>query len=214
VEGGVAHDSPAADLRTADLELRLDQGHDLASGRKTRQHRRQDQLQRDEGYIDHRQRRRERQCLGAKVSGVAAIEDAYPRVLAQRPVQLGASDVESDDLDGAAGQEDLGEPAGRCPDVEDPETTRVDAERAEHGIELAAAATYPARPGVDLESGSSREEPAGFVDATPRGAHAPGEDEGLGLVAVGREPERHEEGVGALPAGIGRARHQDDRSTT
>ena len=71
---------------------------------------------------------------------VDAFADDDARIAAQPPVELPAADVERDDAGGAAPQQDVGEAAGRCADVERAASARIDGERIERARELHAAA--------------------------------------------------------------------------
>ena len=87
------------------------------------------------------------------------------RVAAQAPVELRASDVEGDDAGGAALQQDVGEAAGGCADVERVPAGRIDTERVERVGQLhAAAADVRMIRFRDLDARVLGDRGAGFAD--------------------------------------------------
>jgi hypothetical protein len=82
---------------------------------------------------------------------VRAIPHDDSLVAAQPPDQLSVAHVDSDDTPGAALQEDVGEPAGRCAGVEAPPSPGLDTERVEGSRELVPAAGGPPRTRLDDE---------------------------------------------------------------
>ena len=73
-------------------------------------------------------------------AGVGALEHGHARIVAEPRVQLAVADVEGHDARGAALEQDVGEPAGRCADIEAVEPRRIDAGCFERVRELLAAA--------------------------------------------------------------------------
>ena len=63
---------------------------------------------------------------GLEVTGVHALDDDHPLVVAQPPVELPGADVEGDHARGAVLQQAIGEPARGCADVEAVEPVHVD----------------------------------------------------------------------------------------
>src|SRR5882724_1498612 len=143
VQIGVADDAALADLRGADLELRLDQGDEAGRGRHQRERRRQYDFEADEAGVADDAIRSVRNIGTRKMACVRALEHDNARVLAQLPGQLPVSDIDGVDLGGAARQQHVGEAAGRGADVEPDAAGRVDGEMIEGMRELQAAARDP-----------------------------------------------------------------------
>src|SRR6266853_979875 len=112
----VAHDAPLPHRAFADLELRLDQGDDLAGWAEQLPNTRQHQPQGDEGNVDDRQVGRQRQLL--QVSDVDPLHDGDARILAQAPGQLAIADVNRDHPRRPALEEDIGKAASRRPYIQ------------------------------------------------------------------------------------------------
>ena len=98
-----------------------------------------------------RQLRLEGQRGRAQLARVDALERRHPLVLAQRPVELSAADVDRGDPGGAALEQAVGEAAGRGADVEAVEAADVDPEGVEGGVELEPAAGDESAALLDLD---------------------------------------------------------------
>ena len=110
-------------------------------------------------------------------------------------MQLAVADVDRDHARGAAPEQDVGEAAGRCADVEAVESGRVDAERVERVRELVAAARDVLRAARDRQL-------RGLVDLLSRLVVArdePGHHQRLRLRSRLREAALDEEDVQPLP---------------
>ena len=81
-----------------------------------------------------------RHIVRGQHAGVDAFVDEDARIVTKPPVELSAADVDGDDARRPAAQEDIGETAGRCADVERPASRRIDAECVERARQLHAAA--------------------------------------------------------------------------
>src|SRR5688500_2969467 len=88
--GLVAHDPTLADLLATDLELRLDERDDRLARWRAQQlaDARQDERQRDERDVDHREVTRLGHLLELGVADVLALEHDDARIAAQRPREL------------------------------------------------------------------------------------------------------------------------------
>ena len=117
-------------------------------------------------------------------------------------MKLAVADVERDHACCAALEEDVGEAAGRGPDVDAVAAGRVDAEPVEPVRELLAATRDVLRRAVDGELGVLLDLLPGLVEAV----HEPGEHERLRLRARLREPPLDEEDVYALSQAVRTAR--------
>ena len=147
--GGVADDAALADAAGADLELRLDERDEGGAGAGERERRRQRLGERDEREVGDDEVGR-RHVAGGEVAGVQALDRVHPRVGGERRRELAVADVDGPDLGGAAGEQDLGEAAGRGAEVERDGARRVEAEDVERVHELQRAARDPGvRVGVD-----------------------------------------------------------------
>src|SRR5262249_12602640 len=88
MEFGVADDAPLADLRRADLELRLDQRDQMGGGRGQGERRRQDHFQADEAGIADDAIQVVRYLRAREVARIRPLEDDDAGILAQVPGQL------------------------------------------------------------------------------------------------------------------------------
>ena len=77
------------------------------------------------------------------MAGIQTLAQNNARVLAQLPGELAAADIDRIDLGGAAGEQHIGEAAGRSADVEADPTRGIDAEMIERMGELQPAARDP-----------------------------------------------------------------------
>jgi hypothetical protein len=126
-----SRDTAAPDLLAAGFELRLDQGHQEAALPQVGQQRRHHQAQGDEGDVHGHQVDFERQTAGAEIAGVDSLHHHHPGVLAQPPVELGATDVEAPRPGSRRRREHIGEATGRGADVEAAPPLRRQSERLE-----------------------------------------------------------------------------------
>ena len=139
-----------------------------------------------------------------EVAGVRPLHRDDPRIPPERLRELAAAHVERVDAAGAALQEDVGEAAGRCADVEAYRPARVDPNASS-----AAASLWPPRLTYGSGRATSR---ASRVDQVARLAVAPGgvavpdldlarQHQRLGPRARGGEPTLDEQLVEALACG-------------
>ena len=136
---------PLPTISLARLELRLDQknpvgvpgpeGADLWSNER----------QRNEGEIGDHDIERSPERNGIGVTDVCSFHDNNPGVGANPMVELTVSDVESDHFAGSALQEAVGEPSGRCSDVDRPSTFDRHAKGLDCAVELRSGATDESR---------------------------------------------------------------------
>src|SRR6516225_3828649 len=208
----IAHDPSLADAPASDLELRLHERHDVRLRRKTPAHGVEDPRQGDEGYIDHREGRAEREVIGPQVPSVDPLAHDHARIVAERPVELSAPDVDRGHAGGSRRQQDLRESSRRGPDVDGVAPRGVDAERLEDSRELLAAAPDPRPPRVDLDRSLAGDRVPRLVHPAPVGADPPREDEGCGLRPRGCQAARDDQSVDPLPSG-GPLSRQRERST-
>ena len=107
---------------------------------RQRQRRRQHQPQRDEARIADDEIDRLGNLGRRQVPRIGPLEHDDPRVGAQPRVELPVADVDGMHPRGAAAQQDVGEPAGRCTDVETDEPGGIDREGVQPGDQLVRAA--------------------------------------------------------------------------
>ncbi len=131
---------------------------------------------------------------------IGALQHDHARVVAQRPGKLAVTDIDRVDPRGAVLEQDVGEAAGRRPDVDRDRPGRVDGEMRQRVRELDAAAR---NPGVvepaDFERDVVADRMAGLVEAAIARPDAAGEDERLRARARFDEPARNQRGIQALP---------------
>ena len=83
-------------------------------------------------------------------------------------MELAVADIDGEDLPSAAGDEYMGEAAGRGADIERDPAQRIEAEGVEGGRELkAAAGDVGVRAGADRDFGPLPTSAPGFSTATP-----------------------------------------------
>ena len=141
--GGRVADDAAVGAAAPHLELGLDERDDRGAAVRAerRRDRTQDEPERDERDVDHREIDRLAERRRVEMAGVQAIMDDHPPVAGERSGELATPHVDGVDPGRAALEEDVGEATGRGPRVERDEARRVDPERVERGGELVAAAT-------------------------------------------------------------------------
>ena len=168
-------DDAAGHIGGSRLELRLDQGHDLAlAGERGASRRARTRVSEmndtsmtarltGSGSATGSRRRR------IEPGSVRALHRDDARIAAQHLGQLSASHVESIDACRAALQEDIGEATGRGADVETHAPAHVDPESLERRVQLLAAARHEARPldELDLDRRRRPSRPALQVAARP-----------------------------------------------
>ena len=212
----IAFEDLAVDRRVADdavirpaaarLELRLDERHDVSPMGERGDHRREDELERDERDVDRGKRDRLGKRRRGQGARVRALHRDDARVASQRFGELPASHVESVDAGRTALQEDVGEAAGRGADVEAHEPARVDPEGIERGGELVAAPADEGLGLVHIDVGGRRDQVAGLAVVTG-GVALPhpdlaGQHERLRAAARLDQPALHEQLVEADPRGL------------
>src|SRR5690606_20778771 len=143
VLSGIAHHAALPYPLPADLKLGLDEGDQTGTRRGECEGRRQDDLEADEAGVTDDEVDGLRNLGSSKVAGVGAFENDDPRVLAQLPGELAVADVDGIDAHRAARQQDVGEAAGRSPDVEADEAGGIDGETVQAMDELQAATGNP-----------------------------------------------------------------------
>ena len=202
VHDRVADDAALADVLAAGLELRLHQQHELGIGGGEREQVGRDGPQRDEREVGDAQVGRRIDRARLELAHVRALHHRDARVVAQRPRELTAADVDRDDVRGAVPQQAVGEAARRRADVDRAGAGDVDRERGERARELRAAARHE-HVVARLDGNDDR---LGRVDL-PRGGggrgaahrHPAGDDRLDGSRPARREAAPHELDVEASP---------------
>ena len=188
----------------ADLELGLDEGDDRGAGLAPERgrDRPEDESERDERHVDHRQLDRLAEGLGAQGPDVRPIVDDDARIAGDPVGELAPTDINGVDPGGAALQQNIAEPPGRRAGIEADEPGRVDPERVKGRHELVTTATHvwiggderDREVGIDQVAGLPVE-PGGVADPRP---DLGGEDQGLGSGAAVGEAAFDDELVEAL----------------
>ena len=151
------HAPPAADLGPTGLELRLDEQHHRGP-------RFAHALQRAGITIvsEMNDRSATTMSTGPPVTPTVMLRTFMRSTIvtavvgADTLVELPVADVDGDNVTGAALQQAVGEPAGRCARIERQPTLDVDAERGQRVLELVAAATDEPRPAVPRRRAARR----------------------------------------------------------
>src|SRR5581483_1052155 len=125
----IADDAALADTVRAYFELGLDQGDQPSVGSRQTERGGEGELQRDETDIGDDRLDRLRNVDGGEVAGVAAFQRHDARIGGELRVELAVADIDGEDLRRPAGEQDLGEAAGRGSDVERDPSGGVIAER-------------------------------------------------------------------------------------
>ncbi len=160
-------DNATRHVRPARLELRLDEGDDRAPLAKHGPHRAEDKPEGDERHVDDGEIRSLGQRLRGERAGVDPLHRDDPRIRAKSVSELPVAHVDRVHAGRAAGQEDVGEAARRCADVDGNHPRGVDGERVERRDQLVRPAADPLAPGRDVQRGVERHEITG-LDVVPR----------------------------------------------
>src|SRR5450759_1562693 len=190
----VAHDASPPDVGLADLELRLEERHQLR-GRSGAPHGGQHFLEADERQVGDDQADRLRE--GVEVAGVHALDHHHARVLAQAPVDQAAADVDREHLYGTTPQQHVGEPAGRRADVGADSAGGIDAEAIQRRAQLQSASTRIPRALIDRDDIVVAHRAIRAALGLTRYAHLSGQDQGLGALPGLDEPVLREHDVKA-----------------
>jgi len=196
---GVADDAAAfVDFGFAGFELRFHEGDQYAAGAHKRPDGGENNFEGNEGEVgDDGVELITREIADGEMSGVDFFEIGDAGISEEFGVQLGAADIDADDICGAGLQGAIGEAAGGGADVEDVRAGEIEGERGEGGGKFFAAAADEARGLLHGEFAIGGEIAAGFVEALGAAADAAGHDEGFGLGAGRGEAARNEEFVEA-----------------
>src|ERR1051326_7080749 len=142
VELGIAHDSALAHLTLAYLKLRFDQYNHLPAGPYQRHDCRQNQRDRNEAHVAHRQIHRLADFVHGQLARVDAFMEHYARVRAELPVELPRAYIHRVDAGRAALQEYVREAAGGGADVETDPSRHFDGEVPHGAGELQPAPAH------------------------------------------------------------------------
>src|SRR5229473_6574030 len=200
----VAHDATLPDGALADLELRLDQRHDIARRAEQLADARQHQPQGNERDVDHGQIRWDWQPI--QVPDVDPLHQGDPWVLAQGPSELAIADIDRDHPCGAPLQQEVGKTPGRCADIEDDSSCRVDAKGIKRARELVATPADIRLGAVEVDADAGVDHLIRPVGNGSRDSHQAGAHHRLGAL-----PRRHEplgdEGLVQADAALNHQRH-------
>ena len=167
---------------------------------------RQHLLERDERDIGRQQVGRIGQLVGGQVAGVDPFHDVHPGVAPEPLVQLAVAHVESDDLDRAALQQAVDEPAGRSAHVEGAAAGHVEVEGIEGVRQLLPRAGDETGPLAQSQVGIDGDRRAGLVDHYARHLDLAGHDQRSGETARGREASVDKQLVEPHPGDLGHRR--------
>ena len=181
-DGGVADDAFGG-VFAAGFELGLDEGDQEAAGGEAGGHRREDELQGDEGDVGAAELGDLGEVGGGEVAAVELLFAPHAGVGAEAVVQLVGADVEGEDAPGAVLQEAVGEAARGGADVEAAEVGDVEPEGVKGALEFLAAAADEAGFGEEGELGAFGDGLAGLEGLLAVEEDFAGEDEALGRLA-------------------------------
>ena len=206
--GGRIPDHAVIRRTLADLELRLDQGHDVGpraagSGPQRRGDGSQDEAERDERHVDDGQVDRLADEISGQRPRVRAVVDDDPGIPGDPVRKLASTDVDGVDPGRAALEQHVREAARRRARVETDEPRGVDREGVERGRELVPAATDVGLLGGQLDRQVRFHEVA-CLAIESRAVAVPGpdlaaEDQRLGTRPAVRETAVDEELIETLP---------------
>ena len=168
----------------------------LATTTKPRYGSRQNELEGDERDIDGHRVYRPGQ--GIQVAGIRALESDHPRVVTQAPIQLPVAHVNRVHSRSASLKQAVGEPTGRGPHIRHGPSPHIDAEPAEGGVKLLAAATCELRPSFDRDGDVRENLHAGLVRYLSADFHLSGADNALRQRPAIQEPSLDEQNVQSL----------------
>ena len=135
----IADHALLADLAAAGFELRLDEGHHVATPAQERWDTRKDVPERDERHIDGDDIDERRHITRLQRARVGAFDDHDTRIVPETPVELTVADVERHHACGAALQQHISESASGRADVERLSAGDRDTEGVERVGELETA---------------------------------------------------------------------------
>jgi len=138
----VADYAALAYLVLPDLELRLDEGDDLAIVSEKRMRGRKEFFEADERRIDDDQVERLRESLSLQVPGVGALHDDDSLVLPKLVVQLPVAHVDREHFGRSALKQAVGEAASRGAEVGNRLASGVVLKRVERACELDPASRH------------------------------------------------------------------------
>src|SRR5262249_40350517 len=135
LERRLARDPALDEIDAVEFELWLDQTHQPCLVSCELEHMRQHESLRNEAHGDDNRVRRFAEYLSRQRARVNAFERKDARVRRETRIELSVTDVDSDNLDRAAREQDIGETSGRGADVEADEASRIELEGVERGVE-------------------------------------------------------------------------------
>ena len=180
----ISNDPAAANQPLACFELWLDQQYPIGALSPESAHLPSNERQRDEGEIGNHDIERCANRNGIGMTDVRSFHDNNPGIAADPMVKLTISNIESDYFGGSALEKAIGEPSGRCTDVDRDATLDRHVEGLDRAVEL--------RPGAADELSGRANDPEWILRGDQRRrlrrrvsahSHAPGVDHPAGLRA-------------------------------
>jgi hypothetical protein len=161
------------------LELWLDQREQMRRGGGNRQHRWQDQLERNEADIDHNDVGTDFEPLARERANVGFFHRNNSGISVQAGMQLSVPDIDGVDEARAIGEQDFGETAGRSADIDADMILDVDGILIQRAGKFDAAARHPGMRGFCNDLGIIRKGFRCFRDLLAIGNDAACFDSGL-----------------------------------
>ncbi len=206
----VSNNAAFADFAALRLELRLDQRDQMAAGARQVERGFEYLGEADEAGIAGDDIDRLGHDCGAEAAGVGLLVDDDAVVAAQFPGQLVGADVDRIDAGRAAGQQHIGEAAGRASDIERDGGSHVDREMVEPVGQLDPAARHPRMiAALDRQRGVVGEQIPRLGHSAVTGIDGARKDQRLCAGPAFGEALGEEEQVGAGP---GHSSHEVRRS--
>jgi hypothetical protein len=206
VQGGIAHNAAGADIFAAEFELGFDEADELAVVRMQHGHHGwEDQGQRDEGKIKHRQINRFRNIVRQEMPEIELLAGDDPGVAADLPDQLVGAHIEGIDLGRAVLEQAVGEPAGGGSGIETGQAGRIDLKMRQGSFQFKAPSADIPWFGFDGNGVVRFDGLSGFGGRVAINQHFAGKDETFGLLAGITEAAFREGGIEAETpsAGLG-----------
>ncbi len=186
---GVANDATLANVASACFKLRLNEDHCFCEHRSCGNDRPQEKRSGDKGDIHHKQGEGGhagfRKGGGRKKTGIGALDQPNPRIVAELHRYLPESGIHGSDVGGAVLKKTVSKPTGGGPDVEAGAARELNVPVVERPLEFEAATTHVWHVLAEKANGGVwGNRCAGFVDLLLVDQDPTGQDESTSSLAT------------------------------